>query len=495
MKKYATNLLDFYKTGHGPMFPSDTQGIYANFTLRSGNHSNTPNSKGAYVGGQQLFFKSILQDLWNETFFGDNREKVVQRYARRISEGLQRKMPVGHMYDLYDLGYLPIKIKSLPEGSFVPYKIPYMTMRETIPEFFWFIQMIESVMSNSTWPMINSMSTAAAFLKKFYIAANTTGGNMDFVPFQTHDFSYRGMFGPEAGAMSGLAMLLAGVKGTDTVPALDLAEDYYHAYEGLESEFVGGSIPATEHSVMCAAGKDAEFETFVRIIEMHPDTPISIVMDTWDTWKVMGEYLPKLKPLLETRKNAVVFRPDSGVPEDIICGDASHSNIFAQKGIVQCLWDVMGGTINDKGYKVLNPLVNTIYGDSITLQRQDTILRRLIHQGFCPTLALGIGSYSAQGNSTRDTHGIAMKATNVIRSGKSIEIFKDPITDDGTKRSLKGLVKVSGDNGAYTVEDQVTPEQEQEGELKVVFEDGKLLKDYTLYEVRNRVTEHILKSI
>ncbi len=328
--------------------------------------------------------------------------------------------------------------------------------------------------------------------KQYQSYAKATGGSMDFVPFQAHDFSYRGMPGPEAGAVSGLACLLAGMKGTDVVPALDLAEDYYNAFD---EEFVGGSIPASEHSVMCAGGKDNEFETIVRIMNMYPNTPISIVVDTWNYWNVMGNYLPRLKPYIEKRTAAVVFRPDSGIPELIICGDELDGNPFARKGTVECLWDVMGGTINDKGFKVLNPLVNTIYGDSITLATQQSILQRLYNKKFVPGIVLGVGSYSMQGNSTRDTHGIAMKATNVIRNGKSISIFKDPATDDGTKKSLRGLVKVSGENGAYTVEDQVSIEQENEGELKTVFEDGKLIKDYTLYEVRNRVTEYLLRSI
>lgn len=495
MKQFAAHQLDFYKTGHAAQYPAGTESVYANFTMRSGNHSNIKYSKGGYIGGMQLFYKAILQDLWNDTFFGEKREIAVNRFVRRISGGIpsfDKREAILRMNDLHSLGYLPIVIKSLPEGSFVPYKVPYITIRETVPEFFWVSQMLESVMSTYTWPMINTMTTAAEFLRVAYQSAQLTGGDMDFVPYQIHDFSYRGMFGGEAGAMSGLAMLLAGVRGTDTVPALDFAEEYYNA----EYDKIGGSIPATEHSVMCAGGKEHEFETFVRLIsEVYPSGNVSIVSDTWNYWNVMGNFLPRLKPFIDAREGTVVFRPDSGDPVKIVCGDPGNINVHAAKGTVQCQWDVFGGETNTKGFKVLNPKVNCIYGDSITLDRQQRIYGQLQEKGFCPRVVLGVGSYSLQGNSTRDTHGIAMKATNTICNGKSIEIFKDPMTDDGVKKSLKGLIMVSKEGDNYTVEDQVTPKQEARGCLQVVFRNSNLESEVTLDQVRERVTQHILKQI
>lgn len=492
MKQYATNLLDFYKTGHADQYPEGIESVYSNFTARSGKHSNINNGKGIYIGGMQLFYKAILIDLWNDTFFNLPRREAVGRYARRISFGLNRNINVKRMEALHDLGYLPILIKSLPEGAFVPYKVPYITMRETLKEFFWVPQMLESVMSTYTWPMINTMTTAAEFLRMFYWYAERTGGDKLFVPFQTHDFSYRGMFGGEAGAMSGLAMLLAGVRGTDTVPAIDLAEEYYNA---IPAE-VGGSIPATEHSVMCAGGKLNEFETYVRLLtEVYPEGNISIVSDTWDYWNVMENYLPKLNEITKNRSGTIVFRPDSGDPEKIICGDPAANEAIVRQGTVKRLWEVFGGTINKQGFKVVNPNVNTIYGDSITLDRQQRILQRLYDDKFVPTIVLGIGSYSLQGNSTRDTHGIAMKATNIIRNGQLEEIYKDPATDDGTKKSLKGLLMVSRIGDVYTVSDQVTPKQEASGCLQPVFRDSKLLNEVSLAEVRSRVTSSILQNI
>ena len=491
MKLYAAHQLDFYKVGHADQYPKGTESIYSNFTARSGKHSPVPNAKGIYYGGGQYLFKSFLIDLWQDTFFNQPKDLVIAKYIRRMSAGLSMNITANRLADLHDLGFLPIRIKSLPEGSFVPYKVPFMTMRETISEFAWVSQMLESVISNHIWPFINSMTITAEFLRMYYKYAEMTGGNFDFVPYQTHDFSYRGMFGPQAAAMSGLAALMAGAEGTDTVPALDAAEDYYGA--GVYS---GQSIPATEHSVMCAGGEQYELETFVRLLtEVYPEGNVSIVSDTWNYWRVMQEFLPKLKPLILARKGTTVFRPDSGDPVNIICGVPFHSNELLRKGTYQHLWDLFGGTINEKGFKVLNPKVNMIYGDSITLARQKEILHKLYIKNFVPGMVLGNGSYVYQGNSTRDTHGLAIKATHVIIDGQPIEIFKDPATDGGTKKSLKGYIHVTKENGEYVAIDQVSEDMEERGLLETVFQDGEIIKETTLTEVRVNVKSNIMKQL
>jgi nicotinamide phosphoribosyltransferase len=151
------------------------------------------------------------------------------------------------------------------------------------------------------------------------------------------------------------------------------------------------------------------------------------------------------------------------------------------------LWETFGGTINTKGYKELDPHIGAIYGDSITITRASQICTRLKEKGFASTnLVLGIGSFTYQYN-TRDTFGFAMKATYGEVNGMGREIFKDPITDDGTKKSAKGLIKIELEKGSYKLYDQVTWEQEQTGELKEIFRDGKLIVNQTLSEIRNRL--------
>jgi nicotinamide phosphoribosyltransferase len=281
--------------------------------------------------------------------------------------------------------------------------------------------------------------------------------------------------------------------GTDTIPAIDYAEDYYLA--DSNTELVGGSVFATEHSVMCMGGKDDEIKTFRRLVkDLYPSGIVSIVSDTWNLWDVLTVYAPVLKDDILARipdalGNAkVVFRPDSGDPVKIILGNPdAEPGTPEHKGAIECLWEVFGGDVNDKGYKTLNPRVGLIYGDSITLERQEAILSGLVAKGFTSAnVVLGIGSYTYQ-YITRDTFGMAMKATWGVVNGEARELFKDPITDGGTKKSAKGLLRVEKENGKYVLYDQQTPEQETEGLLQTVFLNGVVHRQQSLAEIRTHL--------
>jgi len=276
--------------------------------------------------------------------------------------------------------------------------------------------------------------------------------------------------------------------GSDTLPVISSLRKYYKA-EG----FVIGSVNATEHSVMCAGTKDDEIGTFKSSMSTYPTGILSVVSDTWDLWKVLTEYLPKLKEEVLARDGKLVIRPDSGDPVDIICGEASElgANTPKGKGVVELLWDIFGGTVNQQGYKVLDSHIGAIYGDSITTERAENICQRLSDKGFATTnVVLGIGSFTYQYN-TRDTFGFAMKATSVVVNGERREIFKDPITDNGVKKSAKGLIKVDLIDGEFTLIDQVTPEQENEGALQVIYEDGKFLNQVNIQDIRERINQNL----
>lgn len=288
------------------------------------------------------------------------------------------------------------------------------------------------------------------------------------MPVQGHDFSSRGMSGVYDAAQSGVGHLTSFI-GTDSVASIDYAEEYYNA-----TGVVGVSVPATEHSVMCMGTEDSELETFKRLIcELYPSGVVSIVSDTWDFWRVITEFTVALKSeILARQPNALglaklVFRPDSGDPVKIICGDPdAEVGSPAYKGAVECLWEVFGGTTTDQGYKVLNERVGLIYGDSITLDRAQRILEGLEAKGFASNnLVFGIGSFTYN-YLTRDTFGFAVKATWGQVNGVGRELFKDPITDSGVKKSAKGLLRIEGSLNGFTLFDEQTAEQEQGGALK-----------------------------
>lgn len=484
-------LIDFYKADHRRQYPEGTELVYSNFTPRQSRVAE--NDKLVFFGLQYLV-KEYLVKQWNEGFFSQPKEKVVAQYKRRMDTALgPDAIDVNHIAELHDLGYLPLVVKGLPEGTIVSPKIPVVTIYNTIPKFFWLTNYLESLMSAILWKPCTSATTAFQYRKIFNQYARETvsaNDNIDFVFWQGHDFSFRGMSGVEDACISAAGHLLS-FYGTDTVPAIDFHEIYYNA--NAENELIGGSVPATEHSVMCMGTKDNEIGTFERLItELYPTGIVSIVSDTWDFWKVITEFLPLLKDKILARDGKMVIRPDSGDPVKIIVGDPNATPGSPEyKGAIECMWEVFGGTTTEQGFKLLDGRVGLIYGDSITIQRQKDILQGLKNKGFASfNVVLGIGSYTYE-YVTRDTYGFAMKATYGEVNGEARNIFKDPKTDNGTKKSAKGLLAVHEVNGELLLKDECTWDEEKTGLLTTVFENGKIVKEYSFTEIRAKVSSYL----
>ena len=484
MKANPFLLTDYYKVGHVFQYPDNTTLVYSNLTPRN---SRLEGIKEMVFFGLQYFLKEYLVDYFNDNFFQQPKEKVLAEYKRRIVTSLGAHLPTyEHIEKLHDLGYLPVEIKALPEGARVPMRVPCITLVNTLPEFYWLTNFLESILSAIIWQPCTSATIAYEYRKLLNRYAAETGMPEEFVQWQGHDFSFRGMSSLESAVTSGMAHLLS-FTGTDTIPAIDALEQYYHA--DADRELIGGSVAATEHSVMCSGSKDGELETFNRLITtVYPTGIVSIVSDTWDLWKVCTEYVAALKEIILQRDGKVVIRPDSGDPVKIICGDPEGKTEAARKGVVELLWDVFGGTITAKGYKLLDSHIGTIYGDSINLQRAEAICEGLKQKGFASQAVFGIGSFTYQYN-TRDTFGMAMKATYVEVAGEGREIFKNPITDDGMKKSATGLLQVKKEGNKYVLHDCVNWAQENDSALQTVFKDGKLVKEFSLQEIRERLAK------
>ncbi|HRJ15176.1 MAG TPA: nicotinate phosphoribosyltransferase [Saprospiraceae bacterium] len=476
-------LTDGYKLDHRRQYPQGTTMVYSNWTPR---RSRIEGVEEVVFFGLQYFLKKYVLEDFERHFFQQPKERVLAQYQRRVNCYLgENSVGIQHIADLHDLGYIPMVFKAIPEGCSVPLRVPMFTMYNTLPEFFWLTNYFETLLSAMVWLPCNSATIARQYRLLLDRYAAETSTQPDFVDWQAHDFSMRGMGGIEGALLSGAAHLLS-FTGTDTIPAIDLLEQYYGA--DAERELIGGSVPATEHSVMCMGTATGEQETFRRLIsEVYPTGIVSIVSDTWDLWKVLTEFLPALREDIAGRNGKVVIRPDSGDPVLILCGNPDGATEPERKGVVELLWDTFGGQINSKGYKELASCIGTIYGDSITLERAEQICERLKIKGFASTnVVLGIGSFTYQYN-TRDTFGFAMKATYGEVNGEGRAIFKDPVTDDGTKKSAKGLMQLRKENGRYHLLDEVSREEEKEGELKEVFRDGKLLTEFSLAEIRKNI--------
>ena len=487
-------LTDGYKTGHNKMYPEGTTLVYSNFTPRSNKYA--PKGCDEVVSfGQQMVMKQI-HEAFQRDFFSQPKDVVCGQMKEELTMYLGMDYDVTHFEKLHDLGYLPIEVKAISEGTMVPIKVPVLTIYNTHPDFYWLTNYLETILSNLLWKPMTSATIARQYRKVLTgWMEKTDPANAWFIDWQGHDFSMRGMDSAEAVISSGLGHLTS-FSGTDSLPAINGARKYYGA-EG----FVAGSVPATEHSVMCAGGKEDEVDTFRRLLETYPKGILSVVSDTWDLWKVCTEHVVTLKEEILARDGKLVIRPDSGDPVDILCGtrdsiDRDWKGTPEQKGVIELLWDVFGGTINEQGYKVLDSHIGAIYGDSITIDRANEICSRLEAKGFASTnVVLGIGSFTYQYN-TRDTFGFAMKATYVEVDGVGREIFKDPITDDGTKKSATGLLCVDRSHyGELSLIDKCDWYNESLGLLKTIYKNGQQYNVVSLEEIRNSIKESLTERV
>lgn len=484
-----TLLADFYKLSHRKQYPKGTTKVYSTLTPRSNKYA--PYSDEIVWFGLQYFIKEYLIDRFNKDFFSKPKDEVISEYSRLVEFSLGKQYTeTKHIEELHDLGYLPIKISTLPEGSLVPMRVPVMTIENTHDNFFWLTNFLETILSTSIWLPTTSATLAYSYRKVLNDYAIKTTGSTSGVEFQGHDFSMRGMSSEQSATVSGAGHLLS-FKGTDTIPSILFLEKYYNG--NIEKSLIGASIPATEHSVMCSYGQENEKDLLTHLLtEVYPTGLFSAVCDTWDFWKLVSEYLPELKETIISRNGKLVVRPDSGNPVDIICGTVLNGGKTPEeKGLVEVLYEIFGGQINELGFKVLDSHIGAIYGDSITLEIAKEICEKLYKKGFATTnVVFGIGSYSYQ-YATRDTFGFAVKATYAIVNNEERMLFKDPKTDSGIKKSQKGLVVVNKDNNdKFFFEDNFVDNEKYKSKtnlLETVFVNGKLIKETSLDEIRTKL--------
>lgn len=458
-------MTDVYKLGHMLFYPEGTTEIYSYLCARS-----DKKSKDALFFGLQYYLAILEKGVthadvdefleYRKNILGGNPDEVVQK-----------------MRALADLGYIPIKIKAVPEGTVIDNKNVLATVVNTHPDFPWVVGFFESLLLK-VWNTV-SVATESLKFKRLVTKMTKETSDSDFLlPFLVHDFGYRGCSSEETAALSG-ASHLVNFLGTDTVPAIKLAKEVYNA-----SEPIGLSVPASEHSVMCCFGTDGELNAFKRMLELNPTGLVSIVSDTYDFFNVMTNFTDILCEDILSRDGKVVFRPDSGDPKKILCGDPEAPVGSPEyKGAIRILDEKFGSTINSKGFKELNPKVGLIYGDGMYYGRFKDVLETMRDMGYANTnLVIGIGGLLLQQHN-RDDLGFAFKATFAVVSGEERQLFKDPKTDTG-KRSHKGRMKLVKENGKFVTIDQVSKEEENEGLLVEVFNNGNIVREYTFDEIK-----------
>lgn len=471
---------DAYKLDHRRQYPDNTSFILTNLTARG---SRLAGVDKVCAFGFQAAIKKL--DAYFDTWFSRPEDEVCAEYEQFTIDVLgPNAIGSDHIRALHRKGYLPLDIRAIPEGTLVPMRVPIFTIENTDSDFFWLVNYLETYLSAEIWHPTTS-ATLAWRLHDLLARRAEESGDPSFVQWQGHDFSFRGHTSIESAMASGAGHLIF-FTGTDTLASIPWVRENYPT-----DSFIGGSVAATEHSVMCAGGQLSEEETFRRLLDLYPAGIVSVVSDTWNLWDVLLKILPQLEDEITARDGKLVIRPDSGDPVKIICGDPNaRAGSPEFLGVCQILWDTFGGSVNEKGFKVLNPHVGMIYGDSINYERADAITAGLIEKGFASTnIVLGVGSFSYQ-YVTRDTFGFAMKSTWAEVDGDRRDLFKDPTTDDGLKKSATGRLAVLNDfeGNLYLVE-KATALEEAGSRLLPVWRDGEFLKEFTFDEVRGRSKE------
>lgn len=528
-------------------------------------HYADKNARGVIVLGLRRMVMDSMVGIWKK-FFKMKREAAVKKFSRMSKNALGAAAPSAECWgELHDLGYLPVEIRALPEGILSPIGIPVYTIHNTVEKFFWVTNYIETLMSTESWKTITNATAAFQYKRVAMSYALATCDNVDHVNFQCHDFSLRGLSTVEDGYKSGIAHL-ASFTGTDNILGIEAVHEYYGidddqfvagSIPASEHSVATTNISRIvkdleEHFPHLAGDVDglrylAEKEfllTFIR--DIVPEGFCSYVADSYDYWAVLTRILPELKEEIMMRNGRLVVRPDSGDPVKVVAGynivseeelqnikpyevedllvstkngyfepryslttqtwviDAECQQIPRHEavGSIQVLWEIFGGEVNSKGYKVLDSHIGMIYGDSITVKREIEILKRLKANGFASSnIVFGVGSFTYQFN-TRDTFGIAVKATGCFIDDYEIMVSKEPKTDP-SKRSAKGFIKVVRKNGILHQVDNISFEEinDEDNLLQPIFRNGNVLipqvngRDEDFNDIRARLDKEVMNHL
>lgn len=477
----ALLLSDTYKQTHDRMYPKGIKKLVSYWVPRK---SMLTNMDHMVFFGLHIFIKEYLFDYFEENFFNLDISEVNEFYTHSMNTQLG---PDGYdiekIYNLWMLKYLPLKIRAIKEGTLVPMGVPCIEITNTKDGFAWLVQWVECILQVELWKICNHATMGYMYHQiaaKYYKKTVETDLMDVAIRNACADFGMRGMSCMEEARRASTAWMLSFNK-TSTIPAISYIEYYYPADPSCMEMGLGIGAVSTEHSVMSANfAVDGDEVTFIRrlLTELYPHTSFSMVSDTYDYFNLLENIIPQVKEEILAHDGKMLLRPDSG--------DIVQISIRT----VETLWDIFGGTVNAKGYKVLDPHIGVIYGDGCTLQNVESIWSLLEAKGFAANnIAFGVGAFCFSAFTdpvkgiivnTRDTFGVAMKATfAVTEDDRPLMLYKDPKTDtEHLKKSHRGCCAVlRDDNGELYCKDGFTRYvTDAETELETVFVDGIIMK-------------------
>jgi nicotinamide phosphoribosyltransferase len=465
---------DSYKGTHWPQYPKGTTEVYSYLESRGGKFNNT-----LFYGLQIIIKKHLMGQVVTEQKI----QSAKKLWDAHIGPGSFNEAGWRHILEKHN-GHLPIKIKAVPEGQVVPTSNVLVTVVNTDSEVPWLTNYIETLLLQVWYPI--TVSTLSREIKKVlveYLKKTTSldsEGLKNQVSFMLHDFGYRGTSSVESAGIGGSAHIV-NFLGTDTIAAIETAQEYYNT-----DNILAFSIPASEHSTITSWGEANEVKAMENMLDSYPTGLVACVSDSFDIIRACKDYWGgELKDKILQRNGRLVVRPDSGDPMQTL------------KQVFHILWDKFGGEINEKGFKVLHPNIRVIQGDGVNFESISEICDMMIEEGFSiENIAFGMGGALLQ-KVDRDTQKFAFKCSHIVINGESVDVRKNPIeiNENGErvqsfKKSKAGYLKLmSKDEQTAVFEQMFTQEHSQDeiGDLMVtVFENGVLLKEWTFEEIRER---------
>ena len=464
---------DSYKVGHAFLYPPDLRGLYAYFESRGGVFDET-----VFFGLQGIIKRHLQGRVFHPMDISDAKAFFSQHFGRDdyFPEKLWRDM-----YTDYD-GKLPILIKAVPEGTVVPTHNVLFTVENTDPKYAFIVGFVETLLMHAWYPI--TIASQSKWIKdQIRAIREKASDNLDGLEFMVHDFGYRGCTSQEQAEVGGAAHLLS-FHGTDTLAGIEYLNYYYggdqdnHLQGTLyDYQMMGFSVPALEHSIVLSF--DSEEECFRHLLDHYPTGIVAAVSDTRDIYNAVNNlWGEELYQDVVARNGTLVVRPDSGRPDIVV------------PIILNMLWDRFGGTINSKGYRVIDPHVRVIQGDGMNRDSIVDLYDLIVHEGFAPeNLTVGAGGGMLQGVN-RDTQRFAYKVSEVTRGERRIPVKKTPITDLG-KSSKEGRLVLLNDGLGTEAKNLVTEKlhgyNHMHDLLRPVFCNGEWLVDQTYDEIVARM--------
>lgn len=464
---YNDNILlmsDSYKASHYRQYPKGTTKVYSYLESRGGKFDNT------MFYGLQYFIKNYLV---GKVVTEEKIQQAKKVWNDHLGEGMFNEDGWRYILEKHN-GYLPVRIKAIPEGTPVKISNVLVTVENTDSNVPWLTNFLETLLVQTWYP--TTVATLSREIKKIFIeyfkkATSYTDDEItQNVAFMLHDFGFRGVSSTESAGLGGSGNLI-NFRGTDTIAAIMFAQEFYNT-----NDMIGFSIPASEHSTMTSWGQENEVKAMENMLDSYPTGTVACVSDSYDILRACRDYWgTALKDKILSRDGRLVVRPDSGDPVQTL------------KQVFPILWEKFGGVINDKGFKVLDTHIRVIQGDGVNYESIRDVLDMMLEEGFSPeNITFGAGGALLQ-KVDRDTQKFAFKCSSVVIDGIEHEVHKCPIEiNEKGEREVSFKTSKSGKLKFVNGETIQNATDEIDDELVEVFKDGFITKEWTFEEIRER---------